>query len=133
MTRALMIRAAALALIAAACSVTKPVDLAPGVAGIREYLAAHAPPVLLVSDSVGHARWVHHPRLEGDTLRGLRSQDMPLERIAIPLNQVRGIAAPRFSAGRTLGLFGGLAAALGVVILAAPDPDYSSALSQNPR
>jgi hypothetical protein len=125
-----MIRASALGLIAAACSVTTPVDLTPGVAGIREYLAAHAPPVLLVSDSAGHTRWVHHPRLEGDTLRGLRGQDMLFERIAIPLSQVSGIAAPRFSAGRTLGLFGGLAAVVGVVILTAPDPVYSSSSTQ---
>jgi hypothetical protein len=104
-----------LPLVLAACSVNRPVALAPGPAGVTEYLAAHRPSDLLVTDSAGRSRWVHNPTLDGDTLRGLRNRELPRERLAIPVMQVRSLAAPQFSTGRTLGLVGGV---LGTLVMA---------------
>lgn len=49
---------------------------------------------------------------------------MPRDPIAVPLNQLTEVAAPRFSATRTLELMGGVAAVVGVFALMMPDPVY---------
>jgi hypothetical protein len=111
-----------------ACSVNRPISPTPEPAAVADYLAAHHHSDLLLTDSVGHSRWLHNARLDGDTLRGLRSRELPREQVAIPLTQVRSVAAPQFSTGRTAGLVGGVLGALliTIVVLAAngPHPVY---------
>jgi len=104
-----------------ACSVTRPALLptpSPTHQGRSTY------PALRVTDSAGRARWVYNAWVDGDTLRGLRSPDMLRERIALPINQVRAVAAPRFSPGRTVGLIAGLGGVVMAVFLLTPDPVY---------
>ena len=95
-----------------ACSVVRPVSLpAPSTTE-----APKTYPSLLVTDSTGHAQWVYNAFVEGDTLRGVRNPQASRESIALPLSQVRSVAAARFSTGRTLGLLGTLG---GIVVAAA--------------
>src|SRR2546422_5425803 len=68
-------RALALPAVVVACSVNRPISPTPEPAAVANYLAAHHHPDLLVTDSVGHSRWLHNARLDGDTLRGLRSEE----------------------------------------------------------
>lgn len=105
-----------------ACTVNRPTQLpAPSGSAHRRMYAA-----LLVTDSSGRTRWVYDAWVERDTLRGLRFRTSR-ERIAVPMNRVVAVAAPRFSAGRTAGLLGGLAGAAVAVVLLFPDPVYDYA------
>ena len=113
-----------LMLLVAACSVTKPVASTPTPASIQEYLARHPRAILRIADSTGRRQWIYDANLRADTLRGLRSTTMPRDSVAIPLRQVSEVAAPRFSATRTLGVLGGLAALVGFYALMLPDPVY---------
>jgi hypothetical protein len=88
-------------------------------------LQDHPHAILQVTDTVGRKRWLYDASLRGDTLHGLRTTTMPRERIAFSLDQIRQVAAPRFSTGRTLGLVGTLAALVGVWALMAPEPQYA--------
>src|SRR3989449_402698 len=110
--------ALALPAVVVACSVNRPISPTPETAAVANYLAAHHHPDLLVTDSVGHSRWLHNARLDGDTLRGLRSRELPREQVAIPLTQVRSVAAPQLSTGRTAGLVGGVLGALLITVVA---------------
>lgn len=104
--------AVVLVAVLAACSVATPVDsLQP--AGVGAYIATRHPPTLLVTDSAGQSRWVHEPKLDGDTLRGVRSKESPRWPVAIPVRTITRVAVPRFSSARTIGLVAGIAAALG--------------------
>jgi len=110
-----------------ACAANKPVALSPGPAAVSNFFATHHPTDVLVTDSTGHSQMVHDPQIDGDSLRGLRNRELPRLRLAIPVNNINGIAVPQLSAGRTLGLVGAIvgAAAVGVVILASgAKPDY---------
>jgi hypothetical protein len=113
-----------LMLLVTACSVTKPVSPAPTPASIQEYLARYPHATLRIADSTGRTQWIYDANLRGDTLRGLRSATMPRDSIAMPLRQVSEVAAPRFSATRTFGLVGALAALVGLYALLLPDPVY---------
>ena len=110
--------------LSAACYINRPLSVAPQRGPVAEYLASHPHAVLYVIDSAGNGRWLHHPSLDGDTLRGRPTQDFTERRLlAIPLSQVASLAVPQFSAGRTAGLMGGLVAATGVaVIIFVPEP-----------
>src|SRR5436309_2521221 len=107
-----------------ACSVTRPTSLPAPSASAQDRTIY---PALLVTDSTGRARWVYDAWVEGDTLRGLRAADAPRERIAVPLSQVKAVAAPRFSTGRTVGLIGGVVGVVLAAVLLAPDPVYAVA------
>ena len=111
-------------LLVMACTVTKPVAPAPTSASVQEYLARYPHAILRITDSTGHGQWIYDAHLRGDTLRGLRNTTMPRDSIAMPLRQVSEIAAPHFSATRTFGLLGGLAALVGVYALLLPGPVY---------
>src|SRR5512144_1947239 len=93
-----------------ACTVTRPIAPNPAPASIQEYLRAHPRAALKVTDSTGQARWVYDASVSADTLRGVRSTTMPRQPVTIPLHEVTGVSATRLSAGRTLGLFGGILA-----------------------
>lgn len=109
----------------AACSVTKPVAPAPTPASVQAYLSDHDHATLRVADSSGRKQWIYDARLRGDTLRGLRNATVRWDSLAIPLVGVSEVAAPRFSATRTLGLLGGLAAIVGFFALVMePRTDY---------
>ena len=113
-----------------ACTIARPVDVAPEPASVAAFLAAHHPADLQVIDSAGHARWLHNPRLNGDTLRGLRDRGPLPPSVSIPLSQVRAFAIPKFSGARTLSLAGGFlavsAVALIVLVPDGPRPVYSA-------
>ena len=112
----------AVPIVLVACSVTRPISLpVPSTKDERPTVY----PALFVTDSAGRGRWGYDAWVERDTLRGLRAPDMPRERIALPISQVKAVAASRFSPARTFGLLGGLAGVLGALALMAPDPDYS--------
>ena len=113
-----------LMLLVTACSVTKPVAPAPIPASIQEYLASHPHATLRIADSTGRRQWIYDANLRGDTLRGLRTATMPRDSIAMPLRQVSEVAAPRFSATRTFGMFGALAALVGLYALLLPEPVF---------
>src|SRR5258707_14536196 len=102
------------------CAVNRPVILSPDPGTISEFFAEHNPKYILVIDSSGHSQIVHDPRLDGDSLRGLRNRELPRLRLSIPVNTISRIAVPQFSAGRTLGLAGAIVATavVGVLILA---------------
>ena len=103
------------------CSVTRPFSLPTPAVG--EDPASY--PALLVTDNTGRSRCLYDARMERDTLRGLESAGASRPRVAIPMSEVRAIAEPRFSVGRTVGLISGLAAAVVAAVLMAPDPVYS--------
>jgi hypothetical protein len=108
----------AAALLFASCTYNRPVTLAPP-ESIASYLAAHHPSDVLVTDTSGRARWVHDPRLDGDTICGSHYHDFTRPRVAIPVDVIRSLATPHFSLGRTLGLLGavlGTAAAALLII-----------------
>ena len=126
MSQARFTEAASLALIvlAAGCTATRPVAQIPTPETILDYLRAHPHSALRVTDSTGGARWIYDATLDGDTLRGLRASTMPRELVAIPTGRIRSVAAPKFSASRTLGLIGGILAVGAVFALTTPGPTY---------
>jgi hypothetical protein len=104
-----------------ACSVVRPITLpAPSAS---EHPTTY--PALLVTDARGHAQWVYNAFVEGDTLRGARNPQASRERVALPLSEVKSVAAARFSTGRTVGLFGTLAGMVVAVAVLAPKPDFA--------
>jgi len=103
-----------------ACSVVRPITLpAPSASEHRTTY-----PALLVTDATGHAQWVYNAFVERDTLRGVRNPQASREHIALPLSQVKSVAAARFSTGRTVGLFGTLAGMVVAAGLLAPKPVF---------
>ena len=101
---------------ATACTYNRPVTLAPP-ASIQTYLADNHPTDVLITDTAGHSHWMHNPKLDGDTLRGVRRGDFPHPRVVIPVADIQSLATPHFSLGRTLGLTGAVLAVVGVAFL----------------
>jgi len=100
-----------------ACSINRPVALTPAPNALAAYVDSQRPSDLLITDTAGHSRWVHAPRVDGDTLRGVPGTDLPPHHLAIPVSAVRSVAAPHFSAGRTFGLIGGILVTAGTALL----------------
>ena len=111
-------------LLLAACTITRPAVTNPTPASIQDYLQHRPRPVLLISDSSGRKQWVYGTEVVGDTLRGRRTQTNPPDPVAIPLDQISGVAASRYSTSRTLLLVGGLASLALVLALNAPTATY---------
>ncbi len=107
-----------------ACTITRPAVTNPTPASIQDYLQHRPRPALLISDSSGRKQWVYSTEVVGDTLRGRRTQTNPPDPVAIPLDQISGVAASRYSTSRTLLLLGGLASFALVLALNAPTPTY---------
>lgn len=101
---------------ATACTYNRPVTLTPP-ASIQTYFADNHPTDVLVTDTAGYSHWVHNPKLDGDTLRGVRRSDFPRPRVVIPVADIESLATPHFSVGRTLGLTGAVLAVVGVAVL----------------
>ena len=116
--------AISLALVGIACTATRVIAPVPTPEAIDSYLRTHPRDALRVTDSAGRARWFYSPTLSPDTLRGFRAATMPRLPIAIPVGQITSIAAPKFSASRTLGLIGAAAALGALFVLTAPRPIY---------
>jgi hypothetical protein len=114
----------AIVLLLTDCSSVRPVTSAPTPASIQSYLESHPHVGLRLIDQRGRGQWIYDVQVRGDTLYGLRNPSMPRDPIAVPFSQVTGVEAPRFSAARTLGLVGGLAAIAGVMALTGPKPVY---------
>ena len=67
-----------------ACTISQPVDVAAEPAGVAAFLAAHHPADLQVTDSAGHARWLHNPRLDGDGFFCSQKIKISLNKALIP-------------------------------------------------
>jgi len=110
--------------ILSACTTTRPVVVNPTPASIQEYLQRSSRATLLISDSSGHKQWLYGTEIVRDTLRGHRTQTNPPLLAAVPLSQITGVAASRYSTGRTLMLLGGLVSLGLLLALNAPRPQY---------
>ena len=108
----------------AGCTTTRPVVANPTPASIQEYLQRSSRATLLISDSSGHKQWLYGAEIVRDTLRGHRTQTNPPVLAAVPLSQITGVAASRYSTGRTLMFLGGLVSLALVLALNAPSPQY---------
>jgi len=81
-----------------------------------------------MTDTAGRIVWLHDPRLVNDSLVALLKWGDPRSRRSIPLPAIRTVAEPYFSAGRTLGLVGGVLGSMGIALLVVattgPEPVY---------
>jgi hypothetical protein len=77
-------------------------------------LATHQPTTLRITRTDGRQLVVQHAVLRGDTLEGAyqRAGESSLTPVSIALTDVQQVATHSFSAGRTVGLGVGLAAAV---------------------
>jgi hypothetical protein len=103
-------------LLLAGCLSTRQVLTTPQPQDLASYLASRRPEDILVRDSKGGDHWIHHPLVDGDTVRGVRGRDLPQPRIAIAVGDVSQVEEPHFSAGRTLGLVGVMLGTAAVVL-----------------
>src|SRR5215472_450828 len=106
-----------LVLLLAACSTNREVLSTPQPQDFAAYVASHHPEDILVRDTRGGDHWVHHPVVDGDTLRGVRSRDLPQPQIAIAISDVSRVQEPHFSGGKTLGAVRILVATVGVALV----------------
>ena len=111
-------------ILVAACTVVQPMASGPTPVPVGDYLKAHPHAALRVVDTSGKSRWFYYAEVRGDTLRGARHSFPPREEIALPLSDISEVGVSQFSAGRTAGLAGTVAAVLVVMALTAPKPVY---------
>ena len=102
---------------ALACSTNREVLAGPEPRTFSEYLAANRPSDIKVTDKSGRTHWVHHPVVDGDTLRGERNHELPQPRLAIAIADVDRVEEPHFSPVKTVGYFGAFTAAVALVIV----------------
>jgi hypothetical protein len=107
----------ALVVLTPACTANRTVAVTPEPDPLAVYFHAHDPDDLQVTDLQGRKVWISNPELVGDSIVGLASRELPHQRRAIPLAEVRGLAEPHFSTGRTLGLVAGVLGAAGTALL----------------
>ena len=99
------------------CTTNRPVQLSPGPEGLTTYVQTARPRDLQVTDTAGKVVWLHAPTLAGDSLAGVLNQGDSRTRRAFPPAAIRTIAEPQFSAGRTIGLVGGVLGSIGIALL----------------
>jgi hypothetical protein len=112
--------AAAVFLGCAGCTANRAVNVAIDPESVSRYLASSRPADIQVADSAGAKVWLHGPRVTGDSLVGTLSRDEPRKRRAVALTSITSLAVPRFSAGKTFALIGGVvgSAGIGLIIIA---------------
>lgn len=109
--------AASFAVLGTGCTTNRPVQLSPGPEGLGTYLQTARPSALQVTDTAGKVVWLHAPTLAGDSLAGVLNRGDSRSRRAFPPAAISSIAEPQFSAGRTLGLVGGVLGSIGIALL----------------
>ena len=102
---------------ALACSTNREALAGPEPRTFSDYLAAKHPSDIKVTDKSGRTHWVHHPAVDGDTLRGERNHELPQPRLAIAIADVDRVEEPHFSPVKTVGYFGAFTAAVALVIV----------------
>lgn len=100
-----------------ACTSNRAAVTAAGPETLSAYLASSNPADILVTDKSGGSHWYHNPTMDGDSLRGVRGHDLPRYPVAIAVADIAGIQEAHFSAGRTLGLIGGVLAVVTAAVL----------------
>ena len=90
-----------------ACSVTRPVPIVLDAPVISAFLSEHPQANLRVTEHSGRKYWVHAPEVQADSLVGQVGYDVPIRRVAVPLEQVAELGTTHFSWGRTGALAGG--------------------------
>ena len=98
------------------CSVTRPVPVATDAPSLAGYLAEHPAANLRVTENSGKRYWVHAPKVQGDSLIGLRGYDVPARSVGVHLRDVVELSTGHFSPGRTAAAIGGALAAAGVTL-----------------
>lgn len=109
--------AIAIALAGVGCSTNREVLAGPEPRTFSEYLAANRPSDIKVTEKSGRTHWVHHPVVDGDTLRGERNHELPQPRLAIAIADVDRVEEPHFSPMKTVGYFGAFTATIALVIV----------------
>jgi len=107
----------ALLLGGAACSSNRQVLAGPEPKVFSDYLQSAHPSDIQVTDRRGGTHWFHHPVVDGDTLRGVRNNELPQPRLAIAIAEIDHVDEPHFSVIKTVGYYGGFLAAVGLVIV----------------
>src|SRR5262245_25615343 len=82
----------------------------------QEYVAQHNPAQILVLDATGAVYLVESPAVKGDTLVGMEFGTP--DTVALPLSQVEDALVKHRSTGKTAALVGGLAAGVGMAVVA---------------
>lgn len=112
----------------AGCTANREMQLSPTPDGLATYLQTSHPRDLQVTDTAGQQFWLHRPKLVGDSLVGLPDWNRSASRRAIPVAAIGSVAEPRFSAGRTIGLVGGILGSAGIALIivasSGPEPVY---------
>ena len=100
-----------------ACTSNQRVSVAPEPESLAAYLGEYRPNDLHVIPTSGPAFWLHNPSVAEDSLVGVVGRDQPAPRRAIAIAEIRALEVPRASAGRTVGLVGGVVGTAGLVVL----------------
>ena len=111
---------------ALACSTNRQVLAGPEPRTLSEYLAAAHPSDIKVTDRSGRTHWVHHPVVDGDTLRGERNHELPQPRLAIAIADVDRVEEPHFSPLKTVGYFGAFTVAVALIVVVIASGVHSS-------
>jgi hypothetical protein len=114
--------AASLAVLGTGCTTNRPVQLSPELEGLATFLQTSRPSALEVTDTGGKVVWLHAPAMAGDSLAGVLNRGDSRTRQAFAPAEIRTIAEPHFSAGRTLGLVGGVLGSMGIALLVVAPP-----------
>jgi hypothetical protein len=99
------------------CTSNRQVAVTPEPAARSAYLNDHQPRYLRVTTTSGQSAWLQHTVVVGDSLIGRADRDQPPSRRAIALADIRTLEVPEFSAGRTVGLVGGVVGTAGLALL----------------
>ena len=103
-------------LLGAACSVTRPVPVVADAPGLSAFLSERPQANLRVREHSGRQYWVHAPAIRGDSLVGQRGYDVPVRRVAVPLEGIAELRTSHVSWRRTGALAAGSVAAAVVAL-----------------